>query len=92
MKRIAVYHPTIKIENGNNTATVELDMDDYYSEREVTEALAETTGARTAGEAVKAIEDGKINKQKSCRVLGARVVCSEESGTVQLGWDDNLVE
>lgn len=92
MKRIAAYHPIIKIENGDNTAAVELDMDDYYSEQEVTEALAETTGAKTAGEAVKAIEDGKISKQKSCRVLGARVVCSDESETVRLGWDDNLVE
>lgn len=94
MKRIAAYHPTIEIKNGSKAATVELDMDDFYTEGEVVQALMEATGARTAGEAVKVIRSGRVNAQKCGKVLGVRVLDKEqgELQTVTLGldWDQHL--
>lgn len=94
MKRIASYHPTIEIKNGTKAATVELDMDDYYTEEEVVQALKESTGARTAGEAVRVIKSGRPVTQSCDKVLAARILDSVqgELQTMKLDWDQDLAE
>lgn len=91
MPKIKAYHPVISVENGSKKESIELDMDDYYSEAEVKQALKEATGARTAGEAVDRVRSGALQPQRASRIIDARIVGSDDNKpTVRLDWASDL--
>jgi len=87
LPKISAYHPVIEVVNGANKEFIELDLDDWYPVDEVEQALRESTDAKTAGEAVQAIRDGKVCEGGRC--LGARI-CGERAETVSLPWGHEL--
>lgn len=90
MPKIAAYHPVIRVQNGSRSAFIELDLDDWYPETGVKSALKESTGARTAGEAVEVVESGILRPQRS-KCLDARILGSGDAEpTVTIDWDEAI--
>lgn len=92
MPKIAAYHPVIKITNGSQSEFIELDLDDYYPEKDVRQTLQENTGARTGGGAVEVLK--KASNHPRCKngiCLGIRILNNNAEPTIDIKWDEGIV-
>jgi len=92
MPRIDAYHPEIAVEKNDGTVLViRPDMDNYYTDQEVLETLAESAGVGTIGEIVESLQNRTMAyglKDNPAGVLACRVEQGDESYQLRHKWDD----
>lgn len=92
MSKIIAYHPEIAVEKKDGTVfVIRPDMDNYYTDQEVLEALAMSAGVGTVGEIVESLQNRTIAyglKDNPAGVLACRVEKGDESYQLRHKWDD----
>ena len=91
MRQIIAYHPTIEVrKESGEVVTIEIGMDDWYTNQEVLDGLLRVTGSLTVGGAVVAIEEGKFNLGLPTGIVRMRVENKVlvHPPTLSVGWSD----
>lgn len=91
MYSILAYHPEVEVRReSGEVVTIELDMDDWYTNQEILERLLRASGGRTLGDVVESIEDGRFNLGLSAGIACVRVRNKVSAHpTVAAGWSDS---
>ena len=92
LTRIIAYHPVIVVrKESGEVVTIEVDMDDWYTNQEIFECLVLASGGRTIGDVVVAIEQGRFNLGLSGDIVRVRVrnKVSDQLPTMSVDWSDS---
>ena len=74
-RKIVAYHPTVAVRReSGEVVTIEVDMDDWYTDQEVIDKLLVASGGKTLNDVVDLVICGGFDSDLSIGVLGVRVV------------------